>query len=152
MGSEKKAMSVLTGGYDRVVYLPGVFDLFHVGHLMAIQKARKFGDYLIVGIQSDESVLAQKKKRPVFSEENRKRILFNVKGVDLVIVYNQPYQGEVLRVLKPSFLAVNETYGESDPDQKKTLEEAAKLNVAIARIDYMHGISTTAIQEQIRCT
>ncbi len=136
---------------EKVVYLPGVFDLFHIGHLMAIQKARRYGEVLIVGIQSDESVFRQKKKWPVINLEARKRILFNIKGVDWVIPYDDPYQGKVLEVLKPDFLSVNEDYGTKDPDQKKTLKRAQALGIKVARIPYMKGISTTSIKESIQC-
>jgi rfaE bifunctional protein nucleotidyltransferase chain/domain len=135
-----------------VVYLPGVFDLFHVGHLLAIQKARKFGEVLIVGVQSDRSVYRQKKRWPVINVEDRKKILFNIKGVDWVISYEHPDQTAVLEVLKPDFLAVNEDYGKQDPDQKKTLRAAKHLGVKVVRVTYTHGISTTSIREKIKWT
>jgi glycerol-3-phosphate cytidylyltransferase len=137
---------------ERVVYLPGVFDLFHIGHLRAIQNAKKYGGILIVGVQSDKSVFGQKKKWPVINEQDRKRILFNIKGVDSVIIYDAPFQGKVLEVLKPHVLAVNETYGNHDRDQLRTLKRAQKLGITVVRIPYMKGISTTYIQETIRCS
>ncbi len=139
-------------GYEKVVYLPGVFDLFHVGHLRAIQNSKQYGQVLIVGVQSDESVYKQKKKLPAIKLEDRKRVLFNVKGVDWVISYDDTFQGKILEVIKPDFLAVNETYGESDTNQKRTLQVSKKLGIHVVRIPYMQGISTTSITERIRWT
>ena len=136
--------------HEKVVYLPGVFDLFHVGHLRAIQNAKQYGKVLIVGVQSDKSVYRQKKKWPVIKQEDRKRVLFNVKGVDWVISYEDTSQEQTLEVIQPDFLAVNETYGEQDPDQKKALRIAAKLGIHVVRVPYMQGISTTSITESIR--
>ena len=107
---------------ERVVYLPGVFDLFHVGHLMAIRKAKSFGGFLVVGVQSSESVHEQKNRWPIINTEDRKQILFNIKGVDWVIAYEHPNQTNVLNVLKPHILAVNETYGVGDIHQAATLK------------------------------
>ncbi|WP_057830380.1 adenylyltransferase/cytidyltransferase family protein [Colwellia sp. TT2012] len=67
------------------VYTSGVFDLFHVGHLSVIQKAKEFGDYLIVGVHSDEDVKSYKRS-PIISCEQRCEIIRNIKGVDEVIV------------------------------------------------------------------
>ncbi len=135
---------------EQIVYLPGVFDLFHVGHLMAIQKARTFGGYLIAGVQSDESVHRQKRRWPIIDTEGRKQILFNIKGVDWVLSYDHPDQSPVLEVIKPHYLAVNEAYGRKDADQKATLITARKLGIKIARVPYAYGISTTSIREKIK--
>ncbi len=135
---------------ELIVYLPGVFDLFHVGHLMAIQKAKGFGGFLVVGVQSSESVHEQKNRWPIINTEDRKQILFNIKGVDWVIAYEHPNQTNVLNVLKPNILAVNETYGIDDIHQAVTLKSAKKLGIKIVRIAYTYGISTTSIREQIK--
>ncbi len=135
---------------EKVVYLPGVFDLFHVGHLLAIQKARSLGGYLIVGVQSDESVYRQKKRWPIINTDGRKQILFNIKGVDWVLSYEHPDQSSVLEVIKPHFLAVNETYGKKDPHQKATLKTAKRLGIKIAVVPYTYGISTSSIREKIQ--
>jgi len=67
------------------VYTSGVFDLFHVGHVSVLNKAKQFGDYLIVGVHSDEDVESYK-RTPIISCEQRCEIIRNIKCVDEVIV------------------------------------------------------------------
>lgn len=63
----------------------GTFDLFHVGHLNIIRRARKMGDYLIVGLSTDRFNLQEKNKQTVISYKDRKHILESLRFVDLVI-------------------------------------------------------------------
>jgi len=67
------------------VYTSGVFDLFHVGHLSVLKKAKKFGDYLIVGVHSDEDVESYKRS-PIIPCEQRCEIIRNISCVDEVII------------------------------------------------------------------
>jgi len=67
------------------VYTSGVFDLFHVGHLSVLKKAKAFGDYLIVGVHSDEDVESYKRS-PIIPCEQRCEIIRNISCVDEVII------------------------------------------------------------------
>ena len=67
------------------VYTSGVFDLFHVGHLSVLKKAKEFGDYLIVGVHSDEDVESYKRS-PIIPCEQRCEIIRNISCVDEVII------------------------------------------------------------------
>ncbi|MBL4910579.1 MAG: adenylyltransferase/cytidyltransferase family protein [Alteromonadaceae bacterium] len=67
------------------VYTSGVFDLFHVGHLSVLKKAKEFGDYLIVGVHSDEDVESYK-RTPIIPCEQRCEIIRNISCVDEVII------------------------------------------------------------------
>jgi len=62
----------------------GTYDLFHIGHLRIINRSKKLGDKLIVGISTDELNYNKKKKYPVFSQEERLEIIKNLKEVDEV--------------------------------------------------------------------
>ena len=73
-----------TEGKKTRVYCSGVFDLFHIGHLRSLQKARSLGDYLIVGVHTDEEA-ASYKRQPVISFAHRKELVAAVHCVDEVI-------------------------------------------------------------------
>ena len=83
----------------------GTFDLFHIGHLNILERAKEYGDYLIVGISSDQLNFTKKQKYPVCSKEHRIRIISALKCVDEVFVeeslelkasYIKKYNADVL--------------------------------------------------------
>lgn len=72
----------------KVVFTNGVFDLLHSGHLHLLKESKKLGDYLIVGIDSDERVKKIKPGRPINNQEDRKLLLQSLKDVDEVIIFD----------------------------------------------------------------
>lgn len=74
-------------------YTVGSFDLFHIGHLNILKKAKENCDYLIVGINSDETMLRCKNKLPVIPYEERKEILEAIKYVDETVKVECPQKG-----------------------------------------------------------
>ncbi|OGW84457.1 MAG: hypothetical protein A3C35_02910 [Omnitrophica bacterium RIFCSPHIGHO2_02_FULL_46_11] len=132
------------------VYIPGVFELFHVGHLQALEKAKRLGTHLIVGIQGDQGVRRQKGHDPTVRLNDRKKIVSSIECVDQVITYSSPDQTKVLNFLKPDILAVSEFYGLDDLGQMETLVSADRLGIKVTRIPYLKGISTTLIKRKIR--
>lgn len=69
----------------KVGYTTGVFDMFHIGHLNILKNAKKYCDYLIVGVSTDELVRSYKNKTPVIPFEERKAIVEAIRYVDLVV-------------------------------------------------------------------
>ncbi|RJX20281.1 MAG: glycerol-3-phosphate cytidylyltransferase, partial [Desulforudis sp.] len=59
----------------------GTFDVFHVGHLRILQRAKELGDYLIVGVSTDALNFSKKNKYPVYSQEERREIIENIRFV-----------------------------------------------------------------------
>lgn len=88
-----------------VVFTNGCFDLIHPGHIDFLERARAFGDRLIVGLNSDESVAAIKGVgRPLLSEEDRAAVLRGLRSVDEVIVFNEPTPARLIEEIKPDVL------------------------------------------------
>ena len=69
----------------KIGYTTGVFDLFHIGHLNILERARTLCDYLIVGVSTDELVQSYKKKTPAIPYEERHAIVEAIKYVDMVV-------------------------------------------------------------------
>jgi len=89
----------------KVVFTNGCFDLIHAGHIDYLTKAKKFGDVLIVGLNSDSSVKRIKgKKRPILKEAERTFIISSLKPVDYIIVFNEDTPERIIREIIPDVL------------------------------------------------
>jgi D-beta-D-heptose 7-phosphate kinase/D-beta-D-heptose 1-phosphate adenosyltransferase len=96
---------------ERVVFTNGCFDLLHVGHITLIEEAHRFGDRLIVAINSDASVKSLKgSTRPVTSENDRARILAAVAAVDAVVVFDESTPMELILAVRPDVLVKGGDY------------------------------------------
>lgn len=76
--------------FGRIVYVDGSFDLYHAGHVSIIEAAKKSGDYLIVGLHSDDDIIKERGFAPVMNEKERMLVLYSNKNVD-EIVFNAPF-------------------------------------------------------------
>ncbi|HET9010182.1 MAG TPA: D-glycero-beta-D-manno-heptose 1-phosphate adenylyltransferase [Gemmatimonadaceae bacterium] len=101
------------GRSGRVVFTNGVFDLLHPGHVDVLLGARRAGDHLIVGLNSDDSVRRLKgEERPVRSEAERAYVLAAFEMVDCVVLFEQDTPLELIRVLRPDVLVKGGDYRE----------------------------------------
>jgi D-beta-D-heptose 7-phosphate kinase/D-beta-D-heptose 1-phosphate adenosyltransferase len=97
----------------RVVFTNGCFDLLHPGHLSCLEGARRLGDVLVVGVNSDASVRALKgPERPVLTEAHRAAMLAGLRCVDVVVVFPEETPEELIRTLQPDVLVKG---GDYDP-------------------------------------
>lgn len=93
------------------VFTNGCFDILHRGHVECLRYAKEQGDYLIVGLNSDESVKKLKgSTRPVNKESDRKYILESLKYVDEVIIFNEDTPYELLLKVKPDIIVKGGDY------------------------------------------
>jgi len=89
----------------KVVFTNGCFDLIHAGHIDYLSKAKKMGDVLIVGLNSDSSVKRIKgNKRPILKESERIFILSNLKSVDYIVVFKEDTPEKLINELVPDIL------------------------------------------------
>ena len=85
-----------------VVFTNGCFDILHAGHVRYLTEAKKLGDILVVGLNSDESVRKLKGAgRPVNPEEDRAEVLAGLRAVDHVVVFPEDTAEELVRQLQP---------------------------------------------------
>lgn len=132
---------------DSIVWVNGCFDLLHEGHLRLLNKASRMGKYLVVGINSDQSVKRIKgASRPYVSEENRARTLLQFPFVDLVVIFLDDDPLTVLKLLRPGNVLKGPEYREKDYPEKLFLDE---IECKITYIDEVLGVSTTGIVDRI---
>jgi rfaE bifunctional protein nucleotidyltransferase chain/domain len=105
LGEIKAIRKKLKEKNKKVVFTNGCFDLIHAGHIDYLTKAKKMGDVLIVGLNSDSSVTKIKgKKRPILNEAERTFILSSLKPVDYIVVFNEVTPERIIKELIPDIL------------------------------------------------
>jgi D-glycero-beta-D-manno-heptose 1-phosphate adenylyltransferase len=131
-----------------VVFTNGVFDLLHVGHLRYLQQARALGDALIVGVNSDRSVRANKGPgRPITPEAERAEILSALACVDGVVVFDEDTPHDIITALQPDVLVKGADWA-ADAIVGRDVVEARGGRVV--RVPIEAGQSTSALMEKIR--
>lgn len=128
----------------KVVFTNGCFDILHVGHVKYLQIAKSFGDVLIVGLNSDESVSRLKgPSRPVNIVEDRAYLLAALEAVDFVVPFESDTPFELIKMLEPDVLVKGGDY-----EGKKVIgtEFASKLKL----VDFVDGKSTTNTIQKIQ--
>ena len=131
-----------------VVFTNGVFDLLHVGHLRYLQQARALGDALIVGLNSDRSVRANKGAgRPITPEAERAEILSALACVDGVVVFDEDTPHEIIAALQPDVLVKGADWAADAIVGRDTVEARGGR---VVRMPIEEGWSTSGIIEKTR--
>jgi len=131
-----------------VVYTYVVGDLFHIGHLRCLQQAKALGDYLIVGVLTDEATAAYK-RTPVVPFEERMELVASIKCVDKVVVQDSLNPTENIKRINPD--VVTHSHDENEKFPGANVEALMKkLGGKAVRTNYYHGTSTTEIMNKIR--
>jgi D-beta-D-heptose 7-phosphate kinase/D-beta-D-heptose 1-phosphate adenosyltransferase len=132
----------------RVVFTNGVFDLLHPGHVRYLQAARREGDALIVGVNSDRSVRANKgPSRPLTPEAERAEILAALACVDAVVIFDEDTPAEIIRRVQPDVLVKGADWAADQIVGRDTVEARGGR---VVRIAIEPGWSTSAIVEKIK--
>ena len=99
----------------KIVFTNGCFDLLHVGHIRYLAQAKKLGDFLIIGLNSDSSVKELKgKDRPINSFEDRATLLSAIESVDLVIMFEEQTPENLIKDIVPDILVKGGDYNIED--------------------------------------
>ncbi len=131
-----------------VVFTNGCFDLLHPGHLFLLKKAKQLGTKLIVGLDSDASVLSLNKRprRPINNQIIRTEILKAIRWVDEVIVFDDLLS--LVKELRPDIIVKGGDYPSKDKIVGANFVEGYGGKVVI--LPYLEGLSTTKLIHQIR--
>ena len=135
----------------RVGFTAGVFDLFHVGHLNLLERCKEMCSYLIVAICDDDYVRNIKHKEPVYSLEERVRIIGALKCVDEVVVINTADVEDKMAALQKYRFDVLFSGDDWKGSERynKTERQFAEVGAKIEYLPYTKGVSTTEIKEKL---
>ena len=151
MLEEKKILEHVTSirkFNKKIVFTNGCFDLLHKGHRDLIKQSFSFGDILIVGLNSDESVKRLKgEDRPMQNEVERKTALLNTGYVNEVYIFDDDTPLELINLIKPDILVKGGDYA---PNEIVGYEEVTSSGGEIKIVPLTPGFSTTSIIENMR--
>jgi D-beta-D-heptose 7-phosphate kinase/D-beta-D-heptose 1-phosphate adenosyltransferase len=132
----------------KIVFTNGVFDLLHPGHLRYLQHARSLGDALVVGVNSDRSVRANKGEgRPITPEAERAEILAGLSPVDAAVIFDEDTPLAIISAVQPDVLVKGADWAQDAIVGRDVVEARGGT---VVRVPIAAGYSTTALIETIR--
>ena len=128
---------------NSIVFTNGCFDILHKGHIDLLNKASTYGDILIVGLNSDNSVKTLKgKDRPIENEIIRSKKLLEISNVDFVIIFNSETPKDLIIKIMPDVLVKGGDYNKDDiVGSNEVISSGGKVKI----VPLTKGFSTTSI-------
>lgn len=131
----------------KIVFTNGCFDLLHVGHVKYLQKARSFGDILILGLNTDDSIRRLKgPTRPLISQDERAHILAALDCIDYVILFDEDTPIRLIEAILPDVLVKGGDYSREGVVGHEIVESHGGR---VELVEFVEGWSTTGIIERI---
>lgn len=128
----------------KIIFTNGCFDILHVGHVKYLEEAKSYGDILVVGINSDNSVKRLKgKKRPINNQNDRASIISSIAAVDYVVMFDEDTPIELITLIKPDLLVKGGDY-----EGKKIVGQDIAGELKLIR--YIEDKSTSVIIDRIK--
>jgi rfaE bifunctional protein nucleotidyltransferase chain/domain len=132
----------------KLVFTNGCFDIIHKGHISYLSEAKKLGDFLVIGLNSDASVKILKgNSRPINNQEDRAYILDNLKPVDAVIIFNEDTPYKLIKEIKPDFLVKG---GDWKEENIVGFDIVKEYGGKVISLSFLKNYSTTTILEKIK--
>lgn len=138
----KKVLSELKSEGKKIVFTNGCFDIIHIGHIHYLKEAKKLGNILVIGLNSDTSIRTIKPNRPIISEQERAVILSALEMVDYVTLFNEETAYNLIKFLQPDVLVKGGDWEKKDIIGSDIVKEVYTLK-------YIKGVSTTEIINKI---
>ncbi len=133
----------------KIVVTNGCFDIIHAGHIHYLNKAKSFGDYLMIGMNSDNSVRALKGEgRPVNCQEYRQYVMDNIRCVDFVYIFNEVRCVDFLKMARPDIYVKGGDYT-LETLNKEELVSLTECGSVIEFVNFKFDVSTTEILRSI---
>lgn len=132
----------------KIVFTNGCFDLLHLGHIRYLREAKRLGDILIIGLNSDNSVRSLKgRERPLVKEKDRTEILSALEVVDYIVILDELTPKNLIDSITPHILVKGGDWKREDVVGRDTVEAHGGEVVIIPEVK---GYSTTTLIEKIR--
>ena len=137
----------------KIVTTNGSFDILHIGHVRFLQEAKKKGDILVVGVNSNNSVRQWKKiigntnwdKRPIIDEKDRAEMIASLECVDYVTIFDEPDCIKFVESVKPDIHVNGSDYGKNCIERDVVEKYGGKVHI----IKLIKGYSTSALIKKI---
>jgi rfaE bifunctional protein nucleotidyltransferase chain/domain len=127
----------------RIVFTNGCFDILHQGHVFYLEEARRQGDCLIVGVNTDSSIKEIKGEgRPIIPQEGRMTVLAALEAVDYVVPFDEPDPFALISLLRPHILVKGGDWDQEEVVGRELVEQTIV-------VPYIEGMSTSGIIEAI---
>ncbi|MCP3902581.1 MAG: bifunctional heptose 7-phosphate kinase/heptose 1-phosphate adenyltransferase [Planctomycetes bacterium] len=131
----------------RIVFTNGCFDVIHAGHVTYLRDARQQGDLLVVAVNSDAQVRAQKGEgRPIYAIGDRLDILAELNCVDYLVVFEEPTVDDLLRALRPEVYVKG---GDYQPDDINEIAVVRELGLELRVLAHRPGLGSTDVIERM---
>ena len=132
----------------KIGYTTGVYDMFHIGHLNIIKKAKEQCEYLVVGVTTDELCEKRKNKRPIICEADRVSIVEAIKYVDKVVFQNDMDKLSAVIKYNADAVFVGSDW-QGTPAWDKYEKDFASVGCEVVYLQHTDGISSTILRERL---
>lgn len=132
----------------KIGYTTGVFDMFHIGHLNILKRAKEQCDYLVVGVTTDDLCFQRKKKTPIICEQDRMAIVEAIRYVDKVVPQTDMEKIRPVRELGADAVFVGSDWKGTDAWNNYE-KQFAEVECTVVYLDHTDGISSTLLRERI---
>ena len=138
-----KRINFWRGMKDKIVFTNGCFDILHFGHIQLLANCNEFGERLIVGLNSDNSVKQLKgNDRPLNTQQNRAALLAATQFVDAVVIFDEETPEHLIQLIKPDVLVKGGDWAKADIVGAGFVES---YGGEVRTVPYVEGFSTTGI-------
>ncbi len=132
----------------KIGYTAGVFDMFHIGHLNILQRAKQYCEYLIVGVTTDKLSIERKNKKPIINEKDRMRIVESIKYVDEVVPQKDMNKLKMVKSIGANVVFVGSDWKGTE-SWKRYEKEFSEIGVDVVYLEHTDGISSTMLRDKL---
>ncbi len=138
----------MEGKKYKIGYTTGVFDMFHIGHLNILKRAKEQCEYLIVGVTTDALCQSRKNKLPIICEKDRVEIVESIKYVDKVVLQHDMDKLSAVKKYDVDAVFVGSDW-QGTPAWDKFEKEFMEVGCSVVYLQHTEGISSTILRERV---